>query len=49
MNFAVVCKVCKAGVEPGKLLEHVQTHPPAAYFDVVPIITEWGEERGKRK
>ena len=42
MKFNVICKVCGKAISPGSLEEHLKSHEPLNYFDVVPVLT-WNE------
>jgi len=46
VKYAIVCKVCGKVVE-GDLLEHIKSHDPTNYFDIVFGI-DW-EEKVKKE
>ena len=41
VKFVLICKTCKQAVDPEKLIEHTLSHPPTAYYDSMPVVTEW--------
>lgn len=48
IGFLVVCKACKQPVDPKLMEAHLKSHAPQTYYDVVPVIKDWGKKKAKK-